>query len=99
MAGRKKGAVRKGRGAMCNVCGFNCGKGGALKKHVESQHDVDYDSYKLCFYGEVNTLITDSWDDSVSTAKGTPVVIHVLARRFVGSPGARGVPRAARRVK
>jgi hypothetical protein len=52
---------------MCNICGRNCGKGGALKKHVEGAHQVDYDQYKRCFYGNVKTLITDGWDDSVST--------------------------------
>jgi hypothetical protein len=29
---------------MCNICGKNCGKGGALKKHVEGAHEVIYDS-------------------------------------------------------
>jgi hypothetical protein len=83
---------------MCNICGLNCGKGGALKKHVEGAHDVNYDQYKRCFYGEVKTIIADSWDDSVSTANGRTVVTHVLVRRFVGDPGPRGATRSARRA-
>lgn len=92
----KKGAVRPGRGVMCNICGRNCGKGGALKKHVEGTHQVDYDQYKCCFYGNVKTLIADSWDDSVSTTNGQTVITHVLVRRFVGDPGPRGATRSAR---
>jgi len=98
MARVKKGAVRTGHGVMCNICGLNCGKGGALKKHVEGAHDVNYDQYKRCFYGEVKTIIADSWDDSVSTANGRTVVTHVLVRRFVGDPGPRGATRSARRA-
>jgi len=96
MGRRKKGAVRRGHGAMCNVCGRNCGKGGALKKHVEGAHDVTYDTYMKCFYQGVATIIANSWDDSVSTSNSKTVVTHVLVRRFVGDPGPRGVPRAAR---
>ena len=96
MPRRKKGAVRKGRGVMCNICGINCGKGGALKKHVEGAHQVSYENYKKCFYGVARTIIADSWDDSVSTSKGKTVITHVLVRRFIGDPGVRRVPRAAR---
>lgn len=96
MSRARKGAVRPGRGVMCNICGRNCGKGGALKKHVEGAHQVDYDQYKRCFYGNVKTLITDSWDDSVSTTKGQTVITHVLVRRFVGDPGPRGATRSPR---
>lgn len=96
MSRARKGAVRPGRGVMCNICGRNCGKGGALKKHVEGAHQVDYDQYKRCFYGNVKTLITDSWDDSVSTTSGQTVITHVLVRRFVGDPGPRGATRSAR---
>lgn len=92
----KKGSVRPGRGVMCNICGLNCGKGGALKRHVESAHQVNYEQYKRCFYGGVITLITDSWDDSVSTTNGQTVITHVLVRRFVGDPGPRGATRSAR---
>lgn len=99
MAARKKGAVRKGHGVMCNICGVNCGKGGALKKHVEGAHDVDYENYKTCFYGDVKTILADSWDDSVKTKNGETVVTHILVRRFIGDPGIRGVTRAARRAK
>ena len=94
MSLRRKGAVRKGAGAMCNICGLNCGKGGALKKHVEVVHDVEYENYKKCFYDEAKTIIADAWDDSVSTAKGKTVITHVLVRRFVGSPGPRGATRS-----
>jgi len=96
MSYRKKGAVRKGRGSMCNICGLNCGKGGALKAHVEGSHGVDYNAYKICFYGDdVKTLIADSWDDSVQTKSGKTVITHVLVRRFIGDPGRRGATRAA----
>lgn len=95
MPRRKKGAVRKGRGIMCNICGLNCGKGGALKKHVEGSHEVDYEIYKKCFYGHAKNTIADSWDDSVSTTKGDTVITHVLVRRFVGDTGHRGATRAA----
>lgn len=96
MPRRKKGAVRPGHGVMCNVCGKNCGKGGALRRHVEGAHQVEYDAYKRCFYGEAKTLIADGWDDSVSTTGGTTVVTHVLVRRFLGDPGSRGATRTAR---
>ena len=70
MAARKKGAVRKGHGTMCNICGINCGKGGPLKKHVEGAHEVDYKQYKACFYGKMKTLLADTWDDSVKPRMG-----------------------------
>ncbi len=92
----KKGAVRRGRGVMCNICGRNCGKGGALKKHVEGTHEVPYDRYKRCFYGDEQIIIADSWDDSILTSSGDTVVIQVLVRRFMGNPGPRGATRNAR---
>lgn len=98
MGRRKKGAVAPGKGVMCNICGLNCGKGGALKKHVEGAHRVDYDQYKACFYGTVKNIIADGWDDSVATAKGDTVITHVLVRRFVGDPGPRGATRSANRA-
>jgi hypothetical protein len=97
MPRRRPYAVRPGKGVMCNICGRNCGKGGALKKHVEGAHDVGYDEYKACFYGQVKTVIADGWDDSVSTSGGETVVTHVLVRRFVGDPGPRGANRSVRR--
>lgn len=98
MPRRKKGAVRPGHGVMCNICGKNCGKGGALKTHVEGAHaPVVYDAYKICFYGEPATVLADAWDDSVSTSNGKVVVTHVLARRFIQEPGNRKVTRAARK--
>jgi len=98
MAGRKKGAVRPGHGVMCKICGKNCGKGGALKTHIEGAHaPVTYDAYKICFYGKVQTILADSWDDSVSTSSGKVVVTHVLARRFFQAPGLRRVTRAERK--
>jgi len=52
MGRRKKGAVRPGHGARCLICGRECGKGGALKTHVEGSHHVRYnDAYKRCFNG------------------------------------------------
>ena len=100
MPRKAKYAVSPGSGVMCNICGLNCGKGGALKKHVEGAHGVDYDVYKNCFYGkEVKTIIADGWDDSVSTSAGKTVVTHVLVRRFVGDPGPRGATRSVRPQK
>lgn len=96
MPRRKRGAVRQHHGSMCNICGRNCGRGGALKKHIEGADRVKYDDYKKCFDGEAKNIIADAWDDSVKTASGKTVITHVLVRRFVGSPGPRGVPRAAR---
>ncbi len=96
MARRKKGAVRRGRGAMCNVCGKNCGKGGALKTHIEGAHGVDYDDYRKCFYGHAKALFADGWDESVKTQSGKTVLVHTLVRRFVGSAGPRGATRSAR---
>jgi hypothetical protein len=96
MARRKKGAVRKGKGTMCNICGLNCGKGGPLSRHVKGAHDIEYDHYKKCFYSEVKTVIADGWDDSVKTNGGQTVITHVLVRRFVGDPGSRGATRTAR---
>lgn len=96
MPRKKKGAVRKGHGVMCNICGLNCGKGGALKKHLKDAHAVEYEIYNKCFYDIAKNIIADSWDDSVSTPDGKTVITHVLVRRFVGTPGHRGVPRAAR---
>lgn len=93
MARVKKGAVKRGHGAMCKVCGKNCGKGGGLRSHVQSAHDVDYDAYKRCFEGRVTTMIADTWDDSVKTKDGKTVVTHVLVRRFINEPGPRGATR------
>jgi len=78
---------------MCNICGRNCGKGGALRTHIEGAHKVSYDAYKTCFYGDVKTQIADTWDDSVKTHGGQTVITHVLVRRFIGNPGERGVRR------
>lgn len=99
MARKAKYAVSVGAGVMCNICGRNCGKGGALKKHVEGAHSVGYDAYKKCFYGEVTTTIADGWDDSVSTSNGNTVITHVLVRRFIGNPGPRGATRSVRPQK
>ncbi len=93
MPRRRKGAVRRGHGAMCNICGVNCGKGGALRKHVEGAHKVKYEDYKKCFYGDVSHVLADTWDDQVSTSAGKTVIVHVLVRRFVGDPGLRGATR------
>lgn len=60
MARRKKGAVRKGHGARCLICGRECGKGGALRTHVEGAHHVNYrDGYKRCFFG--GEIIFNEW--------------------------------------
>lgn len=96
MPRRRKGAVRKGYGIMCNICGRNCGKGGGLATHLESKHGVAYDAYQRCFYDTPKTIIADAWDDSVKTSDGKTVITHVLVRRFVGDPGPRGASRSAR---
>ena len=96
MARRKKYSVRKGHGTMCNICGLNCGRGGALKKHVEGTHKIEYEIYKLCFYGSAKTILADAWDDKVSTSSGKKVVTHIFVRRFIGNPGSRGATRTAR---
>ncbi len=98
MQKRKKGAVRKEHGVMCNICGINCGKGGALKTHIEGAHKIDYNDYIACFYKK-GRLIADSWDDSSKTRSGKIVVTHILVRRFFCEPSKRGVPRAARKRK
>lgn len=94
MPRRKKHAVRQGHGIMCNMCGVNCGRGGALKKHVEGAHRIDYDEYKRCFYG-TSRVLADAWADSART-RGGRVLIHTLVRRIVGDPGHRGATRSAR---
>ena len=96
MPRRKKNSVRVGHGIMCNICGKNCGKGGALKKHIEAAHEVEYDTYKKCFYGEIKTTLADAWDDTVNTTKGSTVITHILVRRFIGDSGRRGATRTAR---
>ena len=100
MAARPKGAVRIGHGVMCNICGINCGKGGALKAHIEGAHPpVTYETYKICFYGKPKNTLADAWDDSVSTKSGNTVLTHVLVRRFVQEPGPRGATRSVRKQK
>ena len=94
MPRRRKHQVRKGRGVMCNMCGKNCGRGGALKKHVEAAHKISYRKYTRVFYGAGKVLV-DSWDDSIRTSKGRTVLIHTMVRRLVGEPGHRGATRAA----
>jgi hypothetical protein len=95
MARRKKGAVAPGRGARCNICGFDGGKGGGLSRHVRT-HGVDYDNYKKCYEGDGFTPreLVNKWVTS-GKIKGSDkaVVIHVLVRRFEIEPGKRGLPR------
>jgi hypothetical protein len=95
MPGRKKNAVRKGRGSMCNICGKNCGRGGPLKVHLKGAHNISYEDYKKCFKGG-SKIITDSWDISGKTRSGKDVIIHVLVRKFVGDAGERGVRKTAK---
>lgn len=96
MPARKKGAVRRGHGSMCNICGLNCGKGGALSTHVKGAHGIDYGDYLTCFYPDGATIVADSWDASVTAEDGSISVTHVLVRRLIGDPGKRGVTRTAR---
>ena len=97
MPRRKKHAVRKGHGTMCNICGTNCGRGGPLTKHLLGAHSVDYETYMKCFYPDKVKLLADNWDDSIPTSSGNTAMYHVLVRRIVGDPGPRGVTRDARR--
>ena len=95
MPRRRKGAVRKGHGAMCNICGMNCGKGGALARHVESVHGVPYAHYKTCFYSS-SRVIANAWDEQVSSKDSNKAIVtHVLGRKFIRARGVRGTPRAA----
>lgn len=99
MSRRRKHQVRKGHGVMCNICGLNCGRGGALKKHVEGRkrsggHGLSYETYLECFYKSGKVLV-DAWDDSIRTHSGRKVLIHTVVRRLVGDPGHRGATRAA----
>lgn len=99
MPRRKKNAVRRGHGVMCNICGLNCGRGGALKKHIEGQearggHEVAYEAYQKCFDKE--HILIDSWDDSVKTHRKNTVLTHAVVWRFVAHPGPRGIARAPR---
>ena len=71
-------------------------QGGALKKHVEGSHEIEYEVYKLCFYGIAKTILADAWDDKVSTSSGKKVITHVFVRRYLGDPGIRGATRSAR---
>lgn len=92
MARKRKGAVGVGKGTMCNICGLNCGKGGALSKHLQSVHYIDYKAYKTCFQGS-GTVLLDKWTKTEGRIKKIPVLIHVLVRRVVNNPGERGVAR------
>ncbi len=60
MPKRKKGAVRKGHGAICLICGREAGKGGGLMNHVEGTHHVKYaDGYKRSFFG--GDVVLNEW--------------------------------------
>jgi hypothetical protein len=78
---------------MCNLCGTNCGRGGALRTHLIGEHRVDYAVYKRCFYG-TSRVLADAWANSARTRSGQRVLIHTLVRRIVGDPGHRGVTRS-----
>ena len=75
---------------MCNVCGINCGKGGALRTHLKGAHYIEYEDYVKCFYPNKKNVVIDTWDDSKSTKSGKKAMIHILVRRFYGDPGPRG---------
>lgn len=77
MSRRRKGAVRKGHGARCLICGKECGKGGSLRRHVEGAHHVDYSAgYKRCFKGGDATI-----DDAHADRTGD-LFIHVRVLRI-----------------
>jgi hypothetical protein len=83
---------------MCNICGKNCGKGGALRTHLKGEHAIDYQDYRKCFYPAGVLVLADVWDDSAQTVKKQTVIEHVFVRRLIGNPGKRGV-RTTRRPK
>ena len=92
---RKKGAVRKGRGAMCNICGLNCGKSGALAKHVGTTHGLTYDQYKDSFYGQ-GEVLTNAWNQQLDTENDDEAkYTHTLVRVFTRPRSVRGAPKAA----
>lgn len=99
MPKRKKNTVRKGHGTMCNICGKNCGRGAALKKHIEGTHGVTYEHYLICFYSNSKNVYADTWNADVKTSSGNKVLIHTLVRRFIGDPGKRGVTKNVRTKK
>jgi HTH-type transcriptional regulator/antitoxin MqsA len=84
------GAVRKGRGMMCNICGLNCGKSGALRKHVEAAHGLPYERYKDSFYGQ-GDVVTNAWNRQVDTDNvDAATYTHILVRIFTRRRKARG---------
>jgi hypothetical protein len=92
MPRRRKHAVRKFHGTMCNICGKNCGRGGPLKTHLKGEHLVDYEIYMKCFYPDKVKLLANNWHDSNPGSSGSRAIYHVLVRRIVSDPGPRGVP-------
>jgi hypothetical protein len=92
MPRRKKNAVRKGHGVMCNICGTNCGRGGALKTHLK-KHSIQYADYQNTFYNINREIICDKWaiTDHITNKKKT--MVHILICKIVGEPGLRGLPK------
>ncbi len=74
--------AKSGNPARCNICGLVCGRGGALKKHVEGAHKVPYDKYSLCF-ARGSTTSVDVWEKSTLPNHASSVT-HVWVRRFDG---------------
>jgi hypothetical protein len=82
---------------MCRICGLNCGKGGALKAHIElKHHPVTYEAYDICFSGKI---LTDAWDDSVPVTRAgvkQKAIVHVLTRLFFQPLDAKPVRNSAK---
>jgi len=46
---KKRKPTKTNNGARCAICGKQCGRGGALKMHVETQHPISYEHYREMF--------------------------------------------------
>ena len=85
----KKFAVRPGKGSMCFFCGKDCGRGGGLKRHVESKHFITYDGYVRLFkegkeQGKAKVKV-DKWIfDKLKNGKVR--VEHIFIRHFTRDP-------------
>jgi hypothetical protein len=92
---RKKGEVRTGHGTMCNVCGLNCGKGGALRSHLQAAHNLTYEQYKESYYRH-GQVINNSWKETVAIDnEGLATYTHTLVRNFTRQRSKRGAPKSA----
>jgi hypothetical protein len=74
---------------------MNCGKGGALAKHMKAVHNLTYDQYKDSYYGHAD-VITNSWNQQVATDNEEEATYtHTLVRVFTRQRSKRGAPKSA----